>query len=104
MPTYLYLCEPQSKEFEEVHSISIVLETCPECEKNNLPSHKPKRLICSATPGTVELTGNDLTDKIKADTAKLKKDMGKSEKMYANMLGDDKYHQLQTRMDRQKRR
>jgi len=103
MPTYLYICEPQNKEFEEMHSITTVLEKCPECEKNNLPEHKPKRLICSATPGTVELYGQDLIDKVKSDAKQLKKDMGKSEKQYSNMLGESKYQSVQQRIDKQRR-
>lgn len=103
MPTYLYLCEPQNKEFEEYHSITMVLETCPECEKCNLEPHKPKRLICGTTKGVVELYGQDLVDKCKDDVKKMKSEMNKNANVYANMLGEDKYHKLQTKIDRQRK-
>lgn len=102
MATYLYLCEPQNEEFEEEHSISIKLESCPKCKDAGRPDHMPKRLIY-ATFGTVQLEGQDLVDKIKADTVQLKKDMHKKESVYANLLGDDKYNKLQTKLDKQKR-
>lgn len=103
MPTYLYLCEPQNKEFEEYHSITTVLETCPECEKCNLEQHKPKRLICGVTKGVVELYGQDLVDKAKSDAQKMKKEIAKSENAYANLLGESKYQSLQQQIDRNKR-
>lgn len=104
MPTYLYLCEPQNKEFEEYHSITIVLETCPECEKCNLEPHKPKRLICGTTKGVVELYGQDLVDKCKDDAKKIKSEMHKSEKSYSNLIGESHYQSLQQRIDKQKRK
>jgi putative FmdB family regulatory protein len=102
MPTYCHQCTNTecNNEWEDIYSLSAEPpKVCPKCNQETA-----KRVISYATPGTVELTGNDLTDKLKADTKQLKKDMQKSDKMYANMLGDDKYHQLQTRMDKQKRR
>ena len=45
MPTYLYEC-PICGEFEHVHSITDVLETCPMCEeKGRMDPVKVKRLI-----------------------------------------------------------
>lgn len=102
MPTYLYECSIHG-EFEEYHSMSLKLEHCPHCEKENVVS-EVKRLINSTSVGVVELTGQELIDKVKADTQKLKKDMGKSEKIYSNMLGDAQYQKLQTQMDKQKRK
>jgi putative FmdB family regulatory protein len=102
MPTYDYLC-PVHGEFEEVHSITTVLTHCPKCKEDGNDT-EVKRLISCATPGTVELTGQELIDKVKSDTQQLKKDMQKSDKVYANMLGESRYHDLQTRMDRRKKR
>ena len=45
-----------------------------------------------------------LSGKNRALTKQLKKDMGKSDKIYSNMLGEDRYESLQKRMDKQKRR
>lgn len=102
MPTYLYEC-PVHGEFEEFHSMTIKLEHCPTCEKENVTS-EVKRLICGTSKGVVELYGEDLVSKTKEDIRKMKTDMHKSEKVYANMLGEDKYQKLQTQMDKNKRR
>jgi putative FmdB family regulatory protein len=101
MPTYLYEC-PVHGEFEEYHSMSIKLEHCPTCEKDSVTS-EVKRLICGNTRGVVELTGHELVAKTKEDIVKLKKEMRENTNLYANMLGEEKYHNLQTRIDRQKR-
>jgi hypothetical protein len=56
MPTYTYFCEPANEEFEEFHSIMIVLDDCPVCKEKGLPSHAPKRLISGGSGrGIVEL-------------------------------------------------
>ena len=102
MPTYLYLC-PVHGEFEEYHSMSIKLEHCPTCEKGSVIS-EVKRLICGGSRGVVELTGHELVAKTKEDIIKLKKEMHSNTKLYANMLGEEKYHNMQTRIDRQKKR
>jgi len=102
MPTYYHQCKNKecAHEWEDWYSLSTEPpKVCPKCNQETA-----ERVISFATPGTVELTGQDLVDKIKSDTKQLKKDMGKSDKIYANMLGDDRYHQLQTKMDKQKRR
>jgi putative FmdB family regulatory protein len=102
MPTYLYEC-PVHKEFEEFHSMSKTLENCPHCEEEGLPNQPVKKLINCSTKGKVELTGQDLVDKTKADTQKLNQEIHSSAKTYANFLGEEKYHQMQTQMDRAKR-
>lgn len=102
MPTYLYEC-PIHKEFEEYHSMSVKLEHCPNCEKENIIS-EVKRLICGTNRGIVELVGQELLDKIKGDAQQLKRDAAKSEKIYSNLLGEDKYQALQTRIDKQGKR
>ncbi len=100
MPTYLYLCE-QHGEFEQEHSIKIKLEVCPKCQEENINPPLPvTRLINNCTIGVVELTGQDLVDKVKSDAQNLKKEMSKSTNTYANMLGESRYHQLQTKLDR----
>lgn len=103
MPTYLYLCEIHG-EFEEEHSIKITLEDCSKCKADGLIPQKLKPLISGGSGrGIVELYGNDLITKCKEDAQKLKKDMHKSANTYANMLGETRYNDLQTKMDRQKR-
>jgi len=102
MPTYLYLCEKHG-EFEEMHSMSQTLEFCPHCEKEGLSQQEVKKLINCLSRGVVELYGSDLVDKIKSDANQLKKDAAKSEKIYANLLGEGRHEQLQRRIDKQKR-
>lgn len=103
MPTYLYEC-PTHGEFEEYHSMSTVLEDCPKCKEEGVAEvQKVKKLINCGTRGVVELTGQDLKDKVNAEVQQLKKDMHAKEKVYANLLGEQKYHEMQTKMDRAKR-
>lgn len=103
MPTYLYLCEISNEEFEEFHSVSEQLEECPICKQKGLENHKPKRLINCVSKGVVELYGPDLLAKCKEDAKQIQKDMSKSDKVYSNLLGEDKYNKMQTAMDRRKR-
>lgn len=100
MPTYEHKCTDCNHEWEDEYSIKQdPPKTCPKCLKDTA-----QRLISGGSgKGTVELYGQDLVDKIKSDTQKLKSDMHKSDKVYANMLGEDKYQSMQTQMDRQKR-
>jgi len=100
MPEYLYLCEVSNEEFETEHSIKIELEECLVCKKKELPTHKPKRLIAGKTLGVVDYTGHELMQKTKEDAAKLKKEVYGSEKGYSSVIGEQRYHDIQTRMDR----
>lgn len=102
MPTYLYECQIHG-EFEEYHSMSKILEMCPKCQEEGLEPQQLKQLINCSSKGIVELTGQDLVDKIKSDAQKTKQEAAKDEKVYANLLGEEKYQSLQTRMDQQKR-
>lgn len=100
MAFYEHICETCKHEWEEEYSIKAdPPDTCPNCQAKTV-----KRLISLGGRGVVELTGQDLVDKCKADAQQMKKDIAKDEKKYASMLGEDKYQQLQQRIDRQKRR
>lgn len=101
MPTYLYEC-PTHGEFEEYHSMSKMLELCPHCQTAGV-DQKLKQLINCMSKGTVELYGQELMDKCKVEAQKIKQDAAKSEKVYANLLGDDKMQIMQTRLDNQKK-
>lgn len=101
MPLYEHQCQSPDCNYEWEDSYSIKVDPpkeCPKCHKQTA-----KRVISLGGKGIVELTGQDLIDKIKSDTKQLKKDMHKSDKVYANMLGESKYEALQQRLDRQKR-
>ncbi len=93
MPTYEYRCSIFDKEFEEFHSIMTVLEDCPLCKEAGKEPHKPERLISGgAGKGIVELTGNDLKQKIQQDAASLRRETMTSERTLANIVGENKYH------------
>lgn len=101
MPSYDHLCNTCQHEWEEEYSIKAdPPKACPKCAAETV-----QRLISGGSGrGVVELTGHDLIDKVKADAQALKKEAAKSEKVYANLLGEQKYQDLQVRLDRQKRR
>ncbi|HUU89532.1 MAG TPA: zinc ribbon domain-containing protein [Candidatus Glassbacteria bacterium] len=99
MPTYEYKCESCKHEWEDYHSITQEpVKVCPECGKETA-----KRLISGGSGrGVVTLYGADLAAKNKSDAKKMKKDMHNNELIYANLLGEDKYQQMQSRMDKNK--
>ena len=99
MPTYEHLCNTCKHEWEDFYSIKAdPPKQCPKCQAETVT-----RLISLGGQGVVELTGQDLIDKLKSDAKKMKSDAAKSEKVYANLLGDDRYQSLQTKMDQKKR-
>ena len=99
MPTYEHRCDTCQHEWEAEYSIKAEPpKQCPKCEAETVT-----RLISGAAKGVVELYGQDLVDKLKADAHKLKGEAARDEKIYANLLGDDKYHALQTKMDQRRR-
>ena len=100
MPTYEHQCTACLHEWEDDYSIKQdPPKVCPKCNQETA-----KRLISLGSRGVVELTGQDLVDKCKNDAKQIKADMHKSANKYANMLGEDRYQQLQSKMDQQKRR
>ena len=100
MPTYEFQCEDCKHEWEVYQSMSAPNpEECPSCKITG----KTKKLISLGSKGVVELYGQDLVDKLKGDVQQIKKDAAKDERVYANLLGDDKYQAIQTKMDDQKR-
>lgn len=102
MATYEHICTAEDCQFEWEDSYSIKLDPpkfCPKCNKETA-----KRLISLGGKGIVELTGQDLVDKCKADAKKIKEEASKDANKYASLIGEDKYNAIQTRMDRQKRK
>lgn len=99
MPTYEHRCDTCKHEWEDSYSIKQdPPKSCPECKAETVT-----RLISLGGKGIVELQGQELVDKLKADAQNLKKDAAAKEKVYANLLGEDRYQSLQTQMDRNKR-
>lgn len=103
MPTYEFLHDVEGckHEWEDFRSITAPDPTqCPKCGGEGNIIH----LISGGSGrGVVELYGQELADKLKGDAQKLKQEAAKDEKVYANLLGDDKYQALQTKMDQQKK-
>lgn len=88
MACYDHLCENCGNEFELEYSVHKDPPTiCILCNFEG----KVKRLISFATPGTVELTGNDLKDKIKLDGQKLQAEACRNENVLSNLIGENKY-------------
>ena len=103
MPTYEFLHEVENckHEWEEFLSITAPNPAC--CPKCAAEGNIVKLISGGSGRGVVELTGQDLVDKIKLDARKTKQEAAKNENVYANLLGDDRYQSLQTKMDQQKR-
>lgn len=101
MPTYEHMCQNTDCNHEWEDNYSIKQDPPKLCPKCGLET--AKRVISLGGKGVVELYGHDLVDKLKSDAKQLKKDASRNENIYANLLGPDKYHSLQTKMDRRKR-
>lgn len=100
MPSYEHICNTCKHEWEDFYSIKAdPPKNCPKCSAETVT-----RLISLGGKGIVELTGQELVDKCKADAKQIMKEASKNANKYASLLGEDKYHQLQTKMDRQKKR
>lgn len=96
MPTYIYKCENENcvGEFEEFHSITTKLEECPHCKEAGRGEQPIQRLIAGGSGrGIVELSGLELTEKIKSDSIKMRNEIHSSEKRLANVVGESKFHQ-----------
>lgn len=90
MPTYPHICHACEFEWEEFYSIRDEPPTkCPKCETEG----QVERLIggCCGR-GIVQLTGHELNEKIKEDSAKFEREVQSNEKLLANLVGEQKYH------------
>lgn len=99
MPDYEHECTACQHQWEDTYSIKVdPPKICPKCGQETA-----KRLISLNGRGVVELNGEELKAKCKEEVRALKNDAAKSEKVYSNLLGEDKYQALQTKMDQRKR-
>jgi len=98
MPSYDYFCETHGT-FEEFHSIMIKLEFCPKCKEGGL-EQPVERLISAGSKGIVELYGEELVESCKAEGKKIQQEAATDAKRYANLIGEGRYHQIQTQLDR----
>lgn len=103
MPTYEFKCNQIecNHEWELTQSIKAPdPDICPKCQVKGNITH----LISGGSgKGIVELTGRDLINKTKEDAAKYKKELYSSEAVYANAVGESKYHDIQSSMDKARR-
>lgn len=103
MPTYCHVCTDSScqHEWEDMYSIKDdPPKICPKCGKETA-----RRLIAGGSgKGIVELTGYDLQAKIKEDARKMSREAGSNEKMLANLVGESRFNEIQTREDRRRNR
>jgi len=102
MPTYEHTCHnPECKnEWEDIYSIKTdPPKVCPKCNQETA-----QRVISGGSgKGIVNLTGQDLTDKLKSDASQIQREAARDEKKYANLLGESRYSEMQTKMDRRGR-
>ena len=102
MPTYFHKCNDNqcNNEWEDFYSMmQEPPKVCPKCNQETA-----KRVIVPCGKGVVELYGQELVEKLKGDAKEIQREASKDANKYASLIGEDKYQQLQTQMDRQKRR
>ena len=94
MPTYPHICNECQYEWEQVYSMKVAPpDTCPNCGYVG----KVERLIGMGAGGRVELTGNELKEKVKEDSKTFAREVMSNEKMLANFVGEQKYHENELR-------
>lgn len=103
MAIYDYQCDKHGV-FEVTHSIKIKLEHCPKCEEEGDATHPVERLISLNGKGVVELTGNELKEKVLSDAKAYKAELSRNENTHANFVGESRFNSIQSSMDRRRRR
>jgi hypothetical protein len=100
-PTYLHQCDNEecaTEEWEDYYSISAPIPPCPTCGKDG------HRLISGGSGrGIVNLTGDELVNKIKSDARDIENHAGKNENFAANFISPDLYEKKQGQIDKAKR-
>jgi putative FmdB family regulatory protein len=101
MPTYEFLHRQCTHEWELELSIKAPdPDVCPNCGgKEDIV-----RLISGGSgKGKVVLTGHELIQHIKDDAKRIEKEASQDANTYASLIGEERYHQIQTQLDRRKR-
>lgn len=93
MPTYEHFCRACQHEWEDFYKITEdPPTTCPSCKVEG----QVKRLISGGSGrGIVVLTGHERSAHLKSEGAKMAKQMATDEKLRANFVGEEAYHQSQ---------
>ena len=98
MPEYDHMCTNEECNHEWSDEYSIKQDpptTCPKCGKETA-----KRLISLTGKGVVELSGQDLINKAVADGKQIERESYTNENKYSNLIGESKYNEIQSNMDR----
>jgi putative FmdB family regulatory protein len=99
MPWYEHSCGNCNEEFEDLYSAQSPIPTlCPNCGVDG----QVKRLIPSIVHGRVPLTGHELKQQIKKDTASLRAKVATNENVKANIVGETKYNEHVVSMNKLK--
>lgn len=99
MPTYLHECADCKLEWEDIYSIHDDPPTvCPTCKSNNV-----RRLIASTSAIKVELSGQELKQKVLADAKAFRAEALKDEKLMANIVGEQKYQENAVAREKQRK-
>jgi putative FmdB family regulatory protein len=96
MPSYEHKCKNEecNHEFEDFYSITAPVPVCPTC------GSEAQRLISGGSGrGIVELTGQDLKNKVKADVRDMKHRMNTDVNYRANLVGEERYNKNVTSRD-----
>lgn len=98
MPTYEYFCPVVKEEFEEFHSIMIVLDDCPLCKEAGREPHAPQRLISGgAGKGIVELSMAEIKASMPGEVAKINQRARTDQNYLANLVGENRFNKQNPR-------
>jgi len=95
MPNYDHACYDCEYEWEEFYSINDEPPTvCPKC------GGKARRVITGVPACSVKLEGAELKQHIKDERKKIRHQLKSDEKLRANLMGEDKFHNTETNVQK----
>jgi len=102
MPEYEHICENEKCQHAWNDTYSIKADPPKICPKCNMET--AKRLISGGGHGKMILNDDEWKASLKDETRKLEKDIYSDSKKYANFIGEDRYHSIQSQMDKNRKR
>jgi putative FmdB family regulatory protein len=101
MPTYPHICHECNHEWDDFYSIKAAPPTvCPKCGTEG----KVERLIAGGSGrGIMDVTGEELRQKLDKEAQDMVRECSTNEKMLANIVGENKYHNNELMRDRFRR-